>query len=345
MTDKPAKPREQWVDTAKGVAIILVVLLHANFDYLDALPEWQWDHYSGIIETFRMPLFYFTAGLFAQRALAKDLRGLVDSRLLRLIWVYGLWTALGLVVAQFIPFVADPGMPMWEALLLLPVWPNAATWFVYGVILYFLVAWATRRIPMVVQLLVAAVASGLFQTGRLLPPLTDEWSKIGRYYFFFLLAVAVGPRLRALVPSVRLWQAIAAPIAYAALIVLFRVLAVPQNVVVWFAMSVLAVPAGCGLAIALARARGFGWLAHLGANTLPVYVLHWYVMTLAIFLLGLVPFWPPALVPFLVPLLVAIAIPVSLLIHRVAARVPGLFDRPTWLRIPEPRRTPLLESA
>ncbi|GAA3664799.1 acyltransferase family protein [Microbacterium marinilacus] len=339
-TEAPVRTRETWADTAKGIAIILVVLLHAEFDYLEVLPKWRWDEYSGVIETFRMPLFFFTAGLFAQRALAKDLRGLIDSRLLRLVWVYTLWTAVGLLVAQAIPFVARTGLPLWESLLLLPVWPNAATWFVYAIVLYFVLAWLLRRLPMLVQLLLAVGVTVLFHTGRLLPPMTEEWVKIGEYFLFFLLAVAIGPRLRALAPRVRAWQALVAPMVYAGLVAALRVAGAPQNVVVWLSMSLLAVPAGCGLAIALSQARAFGWLARLGSDTLRVYLLHWYVLTLATFLLGLVPVWPSALVPLLVPALVAAAFAGSLVVHRLVRHVPGLFDRPSWFRLPQPRPAP-----
>lgn len=48
--------RENWVDIAKGIGIILVVMGHAN---CPEIPH-------GIIYSFHMPLFFFLSGLFIQ---------------------------------------------------------------------------------------------------------------------------------------------------------------------------------------------------------------------------------------------------------------------------------------
>lgn len=51
------KTRETWVDIAKGIGIILVIIGHAN---CPNLPH-------GIIYSFHMPLFFFLSGLFISR--------------------------------------------------------------------------------------------------------------------------------------------------------------------------------------------------------------------------------------------------------------------------------------
>ena len=57
-----APSREVWVDTAKGIAIILVVLFHAIIFTNRVDLAWLWPIPAGILDTFRMPLFFLLAG-------------------------------------------------------------------------------------------------------------------------------------------------------------------------------------------------------------------------------------------------------------------------------------------
>lgn len=58
------KTRETWVDIAKGIGIILVIMGHAN---CPNLPH-------GIIYSFHMPLFFFLSGLFISRQCENNFR-------------------------------------------------------------------------------------------------------------------------------------------------------------------------------------------------------------------------------------------------------------------------------
>ncbi|GAA1999715.1 acyltransferase family protein [Microbacterium ulmi] len=334
-TSSVGKPREAWVDAAKGIAIILVVFLHATFDDFSAIPDWKWLGYFSTLETFRMPLFFFTAGIFSSRALAKTLPRLIDDRLFRLIWLYLLWSTIGVFAAQLFPFVAETGAPGWWPLPLMIIQPNPATWFIYALIVYFLVAWCIRRLPVWLQLTGAAVLSLLFHA-EVIWFGSSEWTKVGEYFFFFLLAVFLGPRLVAIVPRIRMPTLFIAPAVYAVLTLAARRFGWEGTLPMWFTLSSLSILAGCSAAILLTHVPGFGWLVKLGSRTLPVYLQHFYVLALAYYLLSLIPVFPSVLVPFVIPALTAIAIPTSLLSYRLIGRVPGLFDRPAWLHLPRP---------
>lgn len=101
--------REVWVDTAKGIAIILVVLFHAIIFSDRVGLAWLWPVPAGILDTFRMPLFFFAAGLFASKALGMSFADLTRTRLLRLVWLYVLWSFIWAVVFTF---VQVPGLSL-----------------------------------------------------------------------------------------------------------------------------------------------------------------------------------------------------------------------------------------
>lgn len=342
----PPKQRERWIDTAKGIAIILVVFYHATFDYLDDLHVWLWSDYSELLETFRMPLFFFTAGIFAAGALSKPFRELVNIRVLRFVWLYMLWS----IVAVFVFWSAvGSGLSIGEDLIEVArsiVIPNGQTWFIYAIALYFVVGWAMRRLPLVVQLGIGVVLTFIFQSGLLVDPYS-EWGKVGKYFLFFLLAVEFGPWVRRLAPRLRWWHTLIAPAIYAVLVAAFRWLnwidapiGSPQELASWFALSVLAVGAGCSVAILVARWAAFEWLFQLGSRTLQVYLLHWYLLLLGWWLISLLTSAPGFVAPFLVPALTAFAISGSLLVHHFTRRASFLYGRPEWLQIPQRRTAP-----
>ncbi len=329
MASSPA--RETWVDVAKGGAIVLVVLFHAALFLDDVGLAWLWPRAGTALDTFRMPLFFSTAGLFAAKTLALDLQTVLRRRVARLVWVYVLWSLVWTLAFQVLPLLRD--VPEWRDLLLLLVWPNPSTWFVYALALYFVLAWALRPLPAQVQLTAAATVSAVFGAGTVATGNT-ALDKMGMYFVFFLTATLVGPWVRAAARRVRPAHAALAAGAYVlATGAVFAVggLGVPG---VRLAVGCLAVVFGTALAVTLAGRRGFRWLELLGGRTLPVYVLHYYpVLVLCALAEPVAPrlAWAAPALPLL---LSAVAIVFSLLVHRVTWRVPGLYALPTLARPP-----------
>ncbi|WP_164743482.1 acyltransferase family protein [Microbacterium sulfonylureivorans] len=334
------KPRERWIDVAKGIAIILVVFLHAAFPVVTDVHVWHWVDYSAVLESFRMPLFFFMAGIFASRVLAMRLRDVIDLRVLKFSWLYVLWSIITGVVVVWGVFHALQLPGHVGELLMDSSGPNGATWFIFAIALYFLVGWFARKLPFAVQLSLAFVLTMLCESGLVVDP-ASSWGKVGKYFFFFLLAAQIGPRLREFVPRLRLWHTLIAPVVYAALVVVARWQgwlgtdsSSAQHLVVWFLLSVLAVAAGCSAAVLLARWAAFDWLFQLGSRTLYVYLLQWYPLAAGWLIISSIDVIPPLLEPFLVPLLTAFAIVVSLIIHRLTKRAAVLYDQPAWLHLP-----------
>ncbi|MGX9348907.1 acyltransferase family protein, partial [Microbacterium sp. KNMS] len=55
--------RVKWVDTARGIAIIAVVVFHATLVLAPLGAGSAWARYINLLDTFRMPLFFFASGL------------------------------------------------------------------------------------------------------------------------------------------------------------------------------------------------------------------------------------------------------------------------------------------
>ncbi len=320
------RDRETWVDAGKGMAILGVVFFHAVLVTADVDLAWRWREASNVLDTFRMPLFFLTAGLFAAGVLAQPFRVLVHRRVARLLWLYGLWSTVWVVAFQVLPWPRpDVPRPGWAELPLLLVWPNDTTWFVYALALFLTITWCARRVPTWLLLggsaLVSVVAAQV-DTG------STPIDKMGTYFVFFVAAVRFGPRVRELAPRIRGRHVLALVPGYVVVAAGVTVTGLVWVPGVRLVVATVAVVAGVAAAVALSRTRSAAWLVALGRTTLPVYLLHSYVLLQAVVLLAPHRAALEPWAPLLAPVLTVVATVVSLLVHRVTRGVPGLYDLP-----------------
>lgn len=82
----PSSSRMHWMDTYRGLAILLGVFFHAvgNFKSATGL-SWisGFDHVSMFFDPYRMPFLLVLSGLLLQRALAKPLAHYLGGRCAR----------------------------------------------------------------------------------------------------------------------------------------------------------------------------------------------------------------------------------------------------------------------
>lgn len=333
-SDQPATPetppRFVWVDTAKGIAIIFVVMFHAVTFLRDIGLEGPWVSVSGPLESFRMPLFFFAAGLFAQRALSMRFTDLLRHRVARLVWLYLLWTTIYAVALVFIPVQRDipDSNPVIRWLISLIV-PNESTWFVYALALYLCLAWVLRALPVIAQLGLAAIPSVASAVGWL-PASTEAAGKTATYFFFFLLAVHFAQfSFRWVARSGWIYVAGSA-VLYAGLVWGTRRLEIDDFPGVNTISGIAAVIFGVTLSSALSRLRLFGWVTFLGRHTLAIYFVHFYVVLGCVAVLAVVPTESiPASV--WVPVVTTIGVIIPLAIERIAAPLTWLWSEPRWL--------------
>lgn len=318
-----------YIDTAKGFAILLVVVGHV----VAREPPRDADWYSAVKATiylFHMPLFVFLSGLAygfgfkpfdSRTAFVADIRRRV-GRLLAGYAVLGLTIFVGkLVFQQFTP-VDNPvrGIDGLADLLLRPSASYASfLWYVYSLsILYVsvpLLLKATRG--RLLPLLAATCVFPLLPDSTLL-----SWNKLQEFSVFFVLGMAAARRHEVFERwVVRTWPW--ALIAFAMLVPsLLRATPVLR------ADACLAIVAVMGL-LHLPGMQQTAWLKTLGRYTLTIYLFNTVCIGLAKLVVQSTTGWDgPMFVPaFIVLAATGTLVPIFLK-RRVFSRIPWL-DRIT----------------
>jgi uncharacterized membrane protein YcfT len=182
MSTKSEAGRCDWVDVAKGICIILVVMMHSTLGVEKAIGSETWLH--AFIEwarPFRMPDFFLISGLFLAARIDRPWRSYLDTKVVHFAYFYVLWLTI-----QFV--VKAPGMigeigaaGTLESYFLSFVDPFGTLWFIYLLAVFFV---ATKLVHAAPKALVLAGAAAL----HLLAPKTgwivaDEFSD--RFVFFY----------------------------------------------------------------------------------------------------------------------------------------------------------------
>src|SRR5690606_29842341 len=183
-----AGSRVAWVDAAKGLSIVLVVLHHAVY-FLDTSGLAPLPVVAGneALASLRMPLFFLASGLFVAGPLAAPWRTLLHKRVAFFLWLYLLWTTIRFTFfATLVPEGVDPddsANPL--NVLLALVLPGPSMWFLYALALFSVVGKLLRPVPVAVQLAASGVLSAVAGAGLL--EIDSRWVAICRFLFFFLL--------------------------------------------------------------------------------------------------------------------------------------------------------------
>lgn len=291
------RPRLAWVDTGRGVAIVLVVLFHAANWF--GVPQWQ--AVNEALAPLRMPLFFALSGMFAGKWLQGSWRALWRSKIALFLWVFLVWETIGSAV--FLLGLQMQGIEFGilgtlRDLAISPVRPRFELWFIWALALFFVLAKASRRASPTLQLGLAAVASAVALSGVDLGNV--GWNGLLRYYLFFLVGILARERVLALAqPSGRrvLVGLAGSWVVVTLVVVVWDVRAVPG---VYFVLCLLGLPAGVALSLLLQRV---GTLGSLGRQTLPIYLAHTPIIITAAFLATLAAGdpspggWGPVIVP------------------------------------------------
>lgn len=132
--------RNSWVDSAKGLGIILVVYGHVERGLSSAglfKDAALFRLVDSIIYSFHMPLFFFLSGLFFYSSLLKRGRtGLVLNKVDSILYPYVLWSLIQGSVEVGLSHYTNGNTTVSEVLSL--AWhPRAQFWFLYALFLVF----------------------------------------------------------------------------------------------------------------------------------------------------------------------------------------------------------------
>ena len=151
--------RIDWVDYAKGICIIMVVMMHSVLGVELAAGETGFMHaVVAFAKPFRMPDFFLISGLFLPLVIDRDWRTYLDRKVVHFAYFYALW-----VTIQFgfkaPAFAATGGWPHAGYLYLESfIEPFGTLWFIYLLPIFFVVIKLTRKVPAPV---IWGIAAGL----------------------------------------------------------------------------------------------------------------------------------------------------------------------------------------
>lgn len=217
MTDtRRAENRVDWVDAAKGLCIILVVMVHATIGVEIAMGERGFMHaVVAWARPFRMPDFFLISGLFLGLTIDRPWRRYLDRKVVHFLYFYLLWLTIQFAF-KAPEMAAEAGD--WTAPLagfLEALWqPFGTLWFIYVLPVFFLFTRLVRGLPVWFVLAWAALLEALpVHTGSVV---FDEFAQ--RYVFFFIgyafahrilaFASAVAGRPGATLAALALWSVV-----------------------------------------------------------------------------------------------------------------------------------------
>jgi uncharacterized membrane protein YcfT len=269
--------RVDWVDYAKGICIILVVMMHSTLGVEKAVGHTGYIHdFIEWAKPFRMPDFFLISGLFLAQRIDIPWRRYLDSKVLHFVYFYVLW-----MLIQFA--MKGPGIAMEQGIAaaltefaLGFVQPFGTLWFIYLLAIFFVVTKVLKDVPPLMVFVAAALLQMLLlHTGWLV---IDEFAS--RYVFFFT-GYWLAPMILRMADQ--LWTR--------------NAFALMGMLYIWSTVHSLAVVSGTtqipilGLALGLAGAAAVittgvlfartglaEWLRYLGANSIVVYLAFFMFM-------------------------------------------------------------------
>ena len=174
--------RIDWVDYAKGICIVMVVMMHSVLGVEKAAGGTGFmNAFVMFAQPFRMPDFFLISGLFLAVVIDRDWRTYLDRKVVHFAYFYVLWMTI-----QFgfkAPgFAAEHGWRHVGALYLESfVEPFGTLWFIYLLPIFFVVTKLSRGIPAIAVWLVAAsLESAQVMTGW---TVMDEFC--ARFVYFY----------------------------------------------------------------------------------------------------------------------------------------------------------------
>ncbi|MET0251762.1 MAG: acyltransferase [Novosphingobium sp.] len=294
-----AAARLDWLDAAKGIGIVLVVLGHAMGGLMDvpgAASNAAMQALFFVVYTFHMPLFFFLAAVLVPRRLEKSPQQFARSLGTRVIYPYLLWSVIQFsVIFAAGSLVNSPVESYWPTILALPWQPVAQFWFLYVLALLQLASLALPALaPRGWPWLLLAGAVGL-RIAAIIEPRSGVFDQAMLFSMYYALGLICGTarieRLRQTSPAIIVLSAVAFVAVLAltvrwSLLPLLHVVPDPSSPkLAWAAGQPIAMPAaflGVFLCLVLGlrlRGRAARLMVHLGQASMAIYLTHVIVLS------------------------------------------------------------------
>jgi len=335
--------RVDWVDYAKGICIVMVVMMHSVLGVEAAAGQTGFMHWLVMFaKPFRMPDFFLISGLFLAVVIDRDWRTYLDRKVLHFAYFYLLWVTIqfGFKAPSFAAGTnwGHAGYLYLESF----IEPFGTLWFIYLLPIFFVVTKLTRKAPpLAIWIVAAALEMAHVATGW---TVIDEFCARFVYFYtgYWLAGYVFGLSDRA-----RSRPALA--LAGLALWALVNGGLVAFGISEWPIVSLaLGLAGACAIIVMgtlLARAHWLNFLRYCGEHSIVIYLAFFLPMAATRTLLlrsGLLPDIGT------VSLIVTIAgVAGALAIWRIAqaAHASFLFERPDAFWIAPKKAGPALQAA
>ncbi len=338
------KTRIEWVDSAKAISIILVVMLYAANSVGKATGEVGFLHYViGFATPFRMPEFFLISGLFLANVIARDWKKYLDRRFVHYLYFYALWAVITITVKYAI-FSLHPVHAL--SLIFWSIFePYSLFWFIYILAFFSLAAKIaySLKIPHWAMLTIAAIL-------QMLPINTPIYAlnQFSEYLIYFYVGYVFAPYIFKIIayfsirPILLIITLLVWAVVNGALVFLPEFSALPERFIMGFAaipglhllLALLGALAVCMLAAFLVRFKSMNWLSWMGNHSIVIFLAFSIPMAASreiILKLGLIS--DTGLISLIV-LIIAIISPLILywLVQKTGYGK-FLFERPNWAHI------------
>lgn len=186
----PAAYRVDWVDYAKGICILLVVMFHTVNHYEEAVGAEGWMRWIvDFSKPFRMPDFFLISGLFLSRTINANLATYLDKKVVHFAYFYLLWLGLTLLLTDHDVLRANPiefaKLYLWNI-----IQPTGVLWFVHMLAVFYVVTRLLARLPKWMVLVTAAALQIAHQALWIDTP-SFIANRFMDYFVFFFLGYAI----------------------------------------------------------------------------------------------------------------------------------------------------------
>ena len=323
--------RVPWVDYAKGICIVMVVMLHSTLGVEAAAGQSSWMH--EIVEfaaPFRMPDFFLIAGLFLARRIDRSWPDYLDRKVLHFVYFYLLWLTVQFAFKSPL-FVSELGIAgvigaYFEAL----IDPFGTLWFVYMLPIFFVVSKLLRAAApglvwaLAALLNVAGVESGI--------SVVDYFAN---YFVFFYSGYVFAPHIFRVAERLAAERTLA--LAGLAVWASLNGYSVETGLTDWRVVNLLLGFAGAGaivtVSVLLARIQWADALRYCGENSIVIYLA--FTIPMAVTRIVLLKFGLVSDLGTVALLVTTAGILGALTLFWIVRNTPlaFLFERPGWARL------------
>lgn len=294
MTSATPTGRIGWLDAAKGIGIVLVVIGHALGGIIDSplrLGQSGFRTLFFAIYSFHMPLFFLLSGLLVMQRLERGSGRFIKGLIPTIVWPYFLWSVIQYSVIYLLgSLVNRPAETYWPTILSLPWNTVSQFWFLYALFwLHMLAALLVRRVGGEAFVFLALAMKALI----IVIAVPVAVKLVGNHAFFYAVGVFLGVAgvERVVLRHGTMIRALALP-GIAVLVIVLTILAAGRIApevdfvtagsptiahLAWrfpmLAAALFGVAAVLGIA-GLHAVAASGLLAYLGRMTMPIFVLH-----------------------------------------------------------------------